>query len=283
MSERRTALVLGGGGITGIAWEIGVVAGLAEAGIDLTSADLVVGTSAGSVVGAQLRSGVDVAALYERQLEPPSQERVARMGRGILARYALAMLLACRDDTAFRRRIGQLSRTAADRGVTPSEEQRRAAIASRLPSTQWPDRPLMVTAVDTESGEFTTFTRDSGVELLAAVGASCAVPGVYPPVTIAGRRYMDGGMRSGANADLATGYDRVVVLAPIPRGIGPMASVDAQVTSLVSRVAAVSPDAASRTAIGKNVLDPAAREPSARAGRAQAAAVADRVAEVWQG
>jgi NTE family protein len=283
MSERRTALVLGGGGITGIAWEIGVVAGLAEAGIDLTSADLVVGTSAGSVVGAQLRSGVDVAALYERQLEPPSQERVARMGRGTLARYALAMLLARRDDTAFRRRIGQLSRTAADSGVTPSEEQRRAAIASRLPSTQWPDRPLMVTAVDTESGEFTTFTRDSGVELLAAVGASCAVPGVYPPVTIAGRRYMDGGMRSGANADLATGYDRVVVLAPIPRGIGPMASVDAQVTSLVSRVAAVSPDAASRTAIGKNVLDPAAREPSARAGRAQAAAVADRVAEVWQG
>jgi NTE family protein len=283
MSEQRTALVLGGGGITGIAWEIGVVAGLADAGIDLTTADLVVGTSAGSVVGAQLRSGVDVAALYERQLEPPAQERVARVGRGTLARYALAMLLARRDDVAFRRRIGQLSRTAADTGLTPTEEERRAAIASRLPSTQWPDRPLVVTAVDTENGEFTTFTRESGVELLAAVGASCAVPGVYPPVTIAGRRYMDGGMRSGANADLATGYERVVVLAPIPRGVGPMASVDAQVTSLVSRVAVVSPDTAGKAAIGKNVLDPAAREPSARAGRAQAAAVAARVAEVWHG
>jgi NTE family protein len=283
MSEQRTALVLGGGGITGIAWEIGVVAGLADAGIDLTTADLVVGTSAGSVVGAQLRSGVDVAALYERQLEPPAQERVARLGRGTLARYALAMLLARRDDVAFRRRIGQLSRTAADTGVTPTEDERRAAIASRLPSTQWPDRPLVVTAVDTESGEFTTFTRESGVELLAAVGASCAVPGVYPPVTIAGRRYMDGGMRSGANADLATGYERVVVLAPIPRGVGPMASVDAQVTSLVSRVAVVSPDTAGKAAIGKNVLDPAARAPSARAGRAQAAAVAARVAEVWHG
>jgi NTE family protein len=94
---------------------------------------------------------------------------------------------------------------------------------------------------------------------------------------------MDGGMRSGANADLATGYDRVVVLAPIPRGVGPMASVDAQVTSLVSRVAVVSPDDASKAAIGKNVLDPAAREASARAGRAQAAAVAARVTEVWQG
>jgi NTE family protein len=94
---------------------------------------------------------------------------------------------------------------------------------------------------------------------------------------------MDGGMRSAANADLAAEYDRIVVIAPMPRGIGPLASVDAQVTGLVSRVAVVSPDAASLTAIGRNVLDPAAREPSARAGRAQAASVAARVAEVWQG
>jgi NTE family protein len=94
---------------------------------------------------------------------------------------------------------------------------------------------------------------------------------------------VDGGMRSAANADLAQDYDRVVVLAPIPRGVGPMASVDAQVTGMVSRVAVVSPDKESRTAIGKNVLDPAARAPSARAGRAQAASVAQRVAEVWNG
>ena len=283
MSEPRTALVLGGGGITGIAWEIGRIAGLADAGVDLSTADLVVGTSAGSVVGSQLRSGVGVPDLFERQLEPPTREHVARLGRGTLARYALAMLGARRDDAAFRRRIGELARTAADTGRTPTEEERRAVIASRLPSTEWSDRPLVVTAVDTESGEFSTFTRESGVELLDAVGASCAVPGVYPPVTIGGRRYMDGGMRSGVNADLAAGYDRVVVLAPIRRGVGPMAGVDAQVAALVSRVAVVSPDAASRSAIGRNVLDPAAREPSARAGRAQAAAVAARIAEVWQG
>jgi NTE family protein len=141
----------------------------------------------------------------------------------------------------------------------------------------------VVTAVDADSGEFTTFTRDSGVELVAAVGASCAVPGVYPPVTIDGHRYMDGGMRSPANADLAADCARIVVIAPLPRGVGPMTSVDAQVTGLVSRVAVVSPDRASLTAIGKNVLDPAARAGSARAGHAQAAAVADRVAEVWEG
>jgi NTE family protein len=141
----------------------------------------------------------------------------------------------------------------------------------------------VITAVDAETGEFRTFDRDSGVPLLQAVAASCAVPGVYPPVTIDGRRCVDGGMRSAANADLAQDYDRVVVLAPIPRGIGPMASVDAQVTGMVSRVAVVSPDKDSRTAIGRNVLDPAARAPSAQAGRAQAASVAQRVAEVWNG
>ncbi|MCW2536209.1 MAG: putative lysophospholipase [Modestobacter sp.] len=283
MSDQRTALVLGGGGITGIGWEIGLVAGLAEAGVDLGTADLVVGTSAGSVVGSQLTSGIAVEDLYARQLEPPTQERVARMTRGVLARYGLAMLRARRDGVAFRRRVGELARKAADVGLTPTEDERRAAIASRLPSTEWPERRFVVTAVDAGSGEFTTFTRDSGVELLAAVGASCAVPGVYPPVTIGGRRYIDGGMRSSSNADLADGYDRIVVLAPIPRGMGPMASVDAQVTGLVSRVAVVSPDEASRTAIGKNVLDPAAREASARAGRAQAASVAARVADVWAG
>ena len=99
--------------------------------------------------------------------------------------------------------------------MTPPEQERIDVIGSRLVSTEWPERPLVVTAVDTETGEFTTFDRDSGVPLVSAVAASCAVPGVYPPVTIDGRRYMDGGMRSAANADLAQGYDRLVVLAPI--------------------------------------------------------------------
>jgi NTE family protein len=282
-TRQHTALVLGGGGITGIAWEVGVVAGLAEAGVDLGAADLVVGTSAGSVVGALLTSGAEPEELWAHQLEPPAQERPARMTRGLLARYGLAMLRSRRDDVAFRRRIGALAVAAADSGLTPTEEERRAVIASRLGAAEWPDRPLMVTAVDADSGEFTTFTRSSGVDLTAAVGASCAVPGVYPPVTIDGRRYVDGGMRSATNADLAEGYDRIVVLAPIPQGRGPMASVDAQVTGLVSRVAVVSPDAAGRAAIGRNVLDPAARAGSARAGRAQAASVAGTVAEVWTG
>jgi NTE family protein len=281
MSEQRTALVLGGGGITGIGWEIGMLAGLADAGVDLTAADLVVGTSAGSVVGAQVTSGAAPAMLFERQLEPPAQERAARLRRSTMARFAWAFVLSRRDDQAFRRRIGAVALAAEKAGATPTEDERLQVIGSRLISREWPDRALVITAVDAHTGEFRTFDRDSGVPLLSAVAASCAVPGVYPPVTVDGRRYIDGGTRSPANADLAHGYDRLVVLAPIPRGIGPIASVDAQVTGMVSRVAVVSPDEDSRTAIGRNVLDPAARAPSAEAGRAQAASVAARVAEVW--
>ncbi|MGZ4508817.1 MAG: patatin-like phospholipase family protein [Blastococcus sp.] len=283
MSDQRTALVLGGGGITGIAWEIGVVAGLAEAGVDLSSADFVVGTSAGSVVGAQLTSGAELEAMYGRQLAPATGEKVSRLNRGTMARFAWAMLRTRGDHTSFRRRIGELALAAEKAGLTPSEQERLDVIGGRLISTAWPERALAVTAVDAETGEFRTFDRDSGVPLVSAVAASCAVPGVYPPVSIDGRRYVDGGMRSAANADLAQGYDRLVVLAPISRGFGPMASVDAQVTGLVARVAVVSPDAASKAAIGKNVLDPAARAPSAKAGRAQAASVATQVAEVWNG
>ena len=283
MSDQRTALVLGGGGITGIAWEVGVLAGLAEVGVDLTGADLVVGTSAGSVVGAQLTSGADLEALFARQLEPPTGERAARMTRAALARYGWAVLRSRGDDVAFRRRVGALALAAEQAGLTPTEQERLDVIGSRLVSRAWPDRDLRITTVDAQTGEFRVLDRTSGVPLLQAVAASCAVPGVYPPVTIDGRRYVDGGMRSAANADLAEGHDRVVVLAPIPRGLGPMASVDAQVTGMVARVAVVSPDDASRRAIGRNVLDPAARAGSARAGRAQAAGVAAEVTEVWQG
>jgi NTE family protein len=281
MSEQRTALVLGGGGITGIAWEIGVLDGLAEVGTDLSDADLVVGTSAGSVVSAQLTSGAELAAMYERQLAPATGEKAARLNRATLAQFGWAMLRSRGRDVEFRRRIGTLALAAEKAGLTPSEQERLDVIGARLIGTQWPERKLVITAVDAETGEFRTFDRDSGVPLLHAVAASCAVPGVYPPVTIDGLRYVDGGMRSAANADLAQGYDRLVVLAPIPRGFGPMTSVDAQVTGMVSRVAVVSPDADSKRAIGRNVLDPAARAPSAKAGRAQAATVARQIAEVW--
>ncbi|SIM71844.1 patatin-like phospholipase family protein [Micromonospora cremea] len=273
------ALMLGGGGVTGVAWELGLLAGLAERGVPVTEADLVVGTSAGSVVGAQVCSGVPLEQLYEAQLAPPSGELAARLGLAVLARMMWAGART-RDAVRARARIGAMAVAAR----TPSEASRRAVIEARLPTAQWPARRLLVTAVDASSGEFVVFDNDSAVSLVDAVGASCAVPGVWPPVTIGARRYVDGGMRSVVNADLAADARRVLVIAPTSGAFGPMPRLSAQVAGLRaagSRVVVVTPDAAARKAIGRNVLDPARRAGSARAGRTQAAVVADEVAALW--
>ncbi|MFI6269433.1 patatin-like phospholipase family protein [Micromonospora zamorensis] len=275
----RRALVLGGGGVTGVAWELGLLAGLVERGVPVTESDLVVGTSAGSVVGALVCSELPVQRFYEEQLAPPSSEVAARLGFATLARLVWAGGRT-RDAARSRARIGAMALAAR----TPSEASRRAVIEARLPAREWPRRTLLVTAVDASSGEFVVFDRDSEVSLVDAVGASCAVPGVWPPVTIGARRFVDGGMRSTVNADLAAGAERVLVLAPTSAAIGPMPRLSAQVDGLRaagSRVSVLTPDAAARTAIGRNVLDPARRAGAARAGRAQAATVQDEVAALW--
>lgn len=275
------ALVLGGGGVTGVAWELGVLAGLADAGLEFHDADLVVGTSAGSVVAVQLTGGESLTALYHEQLEPPVSEVAAKLGAGLLLRY-LATTLTNRDPRQARVKLGRL----ALRAKTLTEAERRTVIESRIPSQGWPERPkVVITAVATDDGEFVAFDRDSGVSLVDAVGASCAVPGVWPPVTINGRRYMDGGMKSPANVDLAAGYDRVVVVAPLIAGFRPDARVAAQVAALGAgtKSTVVSPDEQAKKAIGRNVLDPARRAGAARAGFAQAGAVLDAVKQVWQG
>lgn len=272
--------MLGGGGITGIAWELGLLAGLAERGVVLTDADLIVGTSAGSVVGAQIATGVDVEERYTAQLAPADGEVAAALGRGTLLRYALAMILGRGDAQRVRARFGAL----ALRTRTVPESERIAVIGQRLPVHEWPERALRVTAVDAHTGEFVVFDRDSGVPLVEAVAASCAVPGVWPPITAGGRRLIDGGMRSATNADLAAGCERVVVLAPSPQGFGTLTGAAAQVEALRaagSQVALISPDADAVRAIGRNVLDPTKRAAAARAGRVQAAAVADEITAAW--
>lgn len=277
-----TALVLGGGGLTGVGWESGILYGLARAGVDLTTADLVVGTSAGSVIGAQLTSGLlTPQELYERQLGDATGEIAAKLGAALIARYAMAMVRS-RDSTAYRRHVGALA-LAADTG---EEAERRKVLAARLVSHEWPGRRFVVTAVDAVSGEPADFDRESGTGLVDAVSASCAVPGVWPPVTVGGRRYIDGGTRSATNADLAAGYARVVILAPIALGSRLVPSPAAQAAKLRqagARVLLITPSAAARKAFGRNVLDPARRDPAARAGLAQAAEHAADAAAVWSG
>jgi NTE family protein len=271
-------LVLGGGGLTGVAWELGILAGLAEAGLDLTGADLFVGTSAGSVVAAQVTSGTPLEELFERQTASVGSEVGARMGLGVLLRMAAATL-STRDERKAMARVGAMA-LAAD---TVPEAERKAIIASRLPVHEWPDRRLLITAVAADDGEFVAFDRESGVSLVDAVAASCAIPGVWPPVTINGRRYVDGGMRSPVNADLAKGYERVAVIAPINTSFRSSQNPTAQVAKLPAgtRSIIVVPDAETKSAIGSNVLDPNRRGPAARAGRKQATDALSRIAEVW--
>ena len=275
-----SALVLGGGGVTGVAWEIGILAGLGAAGLDLTGADTIVGTSAGAVVAAQITSGATLDSLYEAQLAPPAGEIAAKTGIPFYAAMVGTMLLS-RDPQRFRQRIG----ARALKAKTVPESVRREVIANRLPSHEWPDRRLLITAIDAATGEFVVFDRSAGVPLVAAVGASCAVPMVWPPVTIGERRFIDGGIRSSANADLAAGADRVVVIAPLTQGGGAMSRVANQVAVLraTASVALIAPDAQARAAFGRNLLDPARRAAAARAGRRQAADVAEMARAAWTG
>ncbi len=273
------ALVLGGGGVAGIAWETGLLLGLRDHGLDLTDAELLVGTSAGSVVAAQVATGQPLGELYAAQLAQGTAERTVEFDvEAMIARFV--ELLADRPHPEeLRRRIGAWALEAD----TVPEADRRRVIEARLPVHEWPERDLRVTAVDAGTGAFVVFDRASGVDLVDAVAASCAVPGVWPPVTIGDRRYVDGGVRSTINADLAEGHERVVVLTPFTAGLAGDSEHECEsLRTAGAAVAVVAADERSAAAFGANPLDPSTRRPSAEAGRAQAAAVVDAVASVWR-
>jgi NTE family protein len=272
MSKR--ALVLGGGGVAGIAWATGVLAALADGGVDVTGADRIVGTSAGSAVAAQITSGLPLSALLERQVDPALQ--TLELPSGVRLEEIWAKLQEVYESTSDpveqRRKIGALA-LAAD---TISEGRRREVIEARLPVHEWPRRDVVIVAVETLSGETRLFEPGSGVGLVDAVAASCAVPGVWPCVTIVGLRYMDGGVRTSTNSDLAAGFDRVLVLAPMP-DVG-----EPSWAALDGRVEVIEPDADSLAAFGTDPLAPEVRTPSARAGYAQGRTAVARVAALWE-
>jgi NTE family protein len=275
------ALVLGGGGIAGIAWEIGIMLGIADelpaAAQALLESDVLLGTSAGSAVVAQLGSGLSLAELFARQVEEASAEIDPGVGiDGIAELFLAAMSDPDATLTQRRQRIGAVALAAG----TVAEPVRREVIAQRLPSHVWPERALRVTAIDVVTGELALFDRDSGVTLVDAVAASCAVPGAWPPVTIADRRYMDGGIGSTINLHLADDCAKAVVLVPAGQsapsafGVGAAEELD----KFGGAVLGVFADDESLAAFGPNPLDPKCRPACARAGRAQgrreAAAVA---------
>lgn len=274
------ALVLGGGGLTGIAWETGLLHGLAEEGVDLRDADVIIGTSAGSTVAAQVSSGTPLEELYAAQRSEETAELSPRITPLTLA-PALLGLVWPPSLRGIRARIGRAALLAR----TVTEDERRAVIAQRLPSHDWPEQRLLLPAVDARSGKPVVFDNDSGVELVDAVAASCAVPLVWPPATIDGRRYIDGAVRSVANVDLAKGCDRVAVIVPSASSLVPSGRPQTQLDALGERIRSVlvEPQAEARAAFGRNPLEPSRRGPAAEAGRAQARACIQQVRAVWEG
>ena len=294
------ALVFGGGGSAGNAWEIGVVAGLFDAGLDVTAADLIIGTSAGSTAAAQITSATPPTELLAGILAATPQPRTGPVGseRGHAPNRPAtdhmertgAIFRAAEDAADMRRKMGAaaLELDATSGPGSSAQTQRRATVAARLPSQQWPQRPLLIVAVDAHSGEPVVFDRHSGVELADAVTASCAGPGA-PPHSIGGRRYIDGGYRSNENADLATGYKRVLVLAPLggrsraPLHWGTRLATQAdELRARGSRVETIFPDSDSLAAFGANLMDPSTRPPAAQAGYNQGRALAAQLTALWR-
>jgi NTE family protein len=273
-------VVLGGGGIAGVAWEAGIVIGLRRAGADLSSADVIVGTSAGSIVGSHVAFGTDLQALAAMTPAPAGSGAVAVPAVSLeVILSALAPLFDEQlDPMEARRRVG-----AAARAAGGDEQPFIAQIASYLPATdRWPERRFLVTAVDAESGEPVAWDSGSGVPLDRAVAASCAVPAVYPPVTIGGRRYIDGGIRSPTNADLAAGCSAVIVL----NAIGHLTLHEPLQTELAALGAAatlvITPDNAAAEVMGANLLDFAIAVPALEAGLTQAMSYREPAHAIWQ-
>ena len=299
----KLALVLGGGGAAGNAWLIGIIAGLAEAGVDMTdAADLVIGTSSGATAAAHVRSGKPpaelMASILSEPVQPVGQNRTPPSGLSMATVFERMRAIGAAATSAaeLQRAMGAFG-LESDAALGPAaSEQRRAMVAARLPRHGWPQRPMIVAVVNAHTGELAALDRDSGVDLVDAVTAGTALPGLVPTHDINGTRYINGGVRSAENADLAAGYANVVVLSPfggrsgaIPAGQFeglrrfPGADLASQVEGLRkqgSRVEVITPDAESCAAMGTNQMDLSTRPPSARAGYNQGRALAEQLTEL---
>ncbi|CAA9259716.1 MAG: Patatin [uncultured Acidimicrobiales bacterium] len=298
------ALVLSGGGSVGIAWQTGLAAGLARRGVELAAADFIVGTSAGSAVGAQLALGTDLEERLARYRQPST-------GTSAAARTAAAGSAAAQSSSD---RMARLMAVMAEGAAHEDEVAGRAAVgrfalgADALPEEQfvagfgylrtdaWPER-YACTAVDAETGEFVVWDVKSRVPLERAVASSCAVPGIFAPITIDGRRYIDGGMRSATNADLAKGHELVVLVSLMsparmaaasndPRAARFLARMESELVVLTesgARVETIVPDDQAAATIGLNLMDAAQAPAAAAEGVRQGEAMADQLAACgWQ-
>jgi NTE family protein len=292
----RTALVLAGAGAAGNAWELGLIAGLSDAGVDVTDADLIIGTSAGSTVAAQITSGTPPADLYAAILaEVPLSQRPklgSVRGHGQLSgpnymEWSNKIIGSAEDAPDMRRRMGAAA-LEMDASDGSGQTRWRDIVAARLPSHHWPQQRVLITAVDVGTGEPVVFDRHSGVELVDAVAASTS-NGFGGPYRIGENRYINGGYRRSENADLAAGFGRVLVLSPfggrsrMPREWGmDLATQVSELRAAGSAVETVFPGAGAGDVFDANALDPSTRLPAARGGYDQGRALAGQLTEFWR-
>jgi NTE family protein len=284
-------MVLGGGGYAASAWEIGIITGMADGGLDVRSADLFVGTSSGSRVALHLASGVAHEEVFQHRLqpEPPSSERPAAVDWAGLRDSVARVKQAGGSRTEILQRIGSLAVAAAS-GRNGSS--RREIVAAQLPVETWPETRLLIAAVNAETGERRAFDRDSGIDLVDAVIASTASFG-WPPTLFQGEHYIDGGFYSTNNADLATGFDQVMILAMKPPPGVPIPSMslvtlEETVKTLQNDgalVEVIHPDENTLAALAAagGVMNPAISAPAAMAGRVQGRSiVSERLSLFWR-
>ena len=273
-STTNRSLVLGGGGLVGIAWLVGVASGLADGGIDLIgdqAPDTIVGTSAGSIVGALLARRQPLGELRELSLD----NETAKTAQEALSEIDLMALVEGFDlwaklednQPASLVPVGQF----ASKAKTIDEASFLKSFSETTIGGSWPSDGYRCAAVDVDTGALRAFASTDGVELSRAVAASCSVPGIFPPITVGTSRYTDGGLRSGTNADLVTGSTTVLILAPMgsvkndPLDVASKRLLDAEVAALEaagSLVTVMLPDDETNTA---TMISPLARmEPTAR-------------------
>jgi NTE family protein len=286
----KRALVLSSGGPIGIAWQAGLLAGLEEAGVDLADADFIVGTSAGSFVGAQIAMGKAPVALAESIVNVASMTRSS--SEPDFSRFVEMMAEAASGKRRARDVRVEIGKWALE-SETISEEMFLALVShlfNEFDDDVWPQSNYACTAVDTLSGELVVWNKETGASMTRAVASSCSVPGMFPPISINGRRYMDGGTRSATNADLAKGFDTAIVVAVSGTAGEPKMAEQfrnrleqelAMLRECGTKIALLSPDVRSIQTFGNNLLDPSRSADAAQAGLAQGNGQAASLRAMW--
>jgi NTE family protein len=294
-------LVLGAGGVVGHAFHAGVLAAVTDStGWDPRASDVIVGTSAGSVVGALLRAGASAPDLLARASgEPVSSEGRRLIARADSARRHLESIPSRPERSGlptmsapgalvraawqpWKARPGAIAAAILPAGRVPTE---LVAAGLRPLFTAWPDEPLWINAVQLDNGRRVTFGRDTvaNVDVADAVAASCAIPAFFAPVVINGVRFVDGGVHSPTNVDLLAGLglDLVVVSSPMSIAGNALRFAADQPTRRFARFAlgreiarvraqgtpvlTFQPTPADIAVMGLNAMDEARRAPVARA------------------